>query len=352
MLKTKSKISSKKIAIIGAGWFGCYIAYDLLNCGYKVDIYEKENKIFKGASGSNQNRLHQGFHYPRSYKTIRESYIGYNKFVKTFPNLVKKINKNLYVIADDKKNLIDFDIYKQILRSNKLKFKIEKKNYGLKNYTGIISCNEKLIDTKKAIIFFSDKIKKNIHLNFNVKKIIKKENGFFINNSKKYDYVINCSWQTSFPSKNIKYTYEACLFFLYSCKKNNHPAITIMDGPFITLYPQDKKIFTLYSVKHTRLKKFKNFNNCFNYLKRIKQKKIINKYRLKHEAQIKKYYPNFDKKFRYFKPIITYRTIVDNANAERASKVEYKDKFINLLSGKIDHIFESSEEIKKCLKKY
>ncbi len=352
MLKTNSKISSKKIAIIGAGWFGCYIAVDLMNCGYEVDIFEKEKKIFKGASGYNQNRLHQGFHYPRSYKTIKESQNGYKKFVKTFPKLLKKIKKNLYVIADDKKNLIDFDIYKQILKSNKLKFQVEKKNYGLKKYSGIISCNEKLIDTKKAIDFFSDKIKNNIKFNFNVKKIIKKRNSFFIDNLHKYDFVINCSWQTSFPSKKINYTYEACLFFLYTCKEISHPAITIMDGPFITLYPQDKKIFTLYSVKHTRLKKFKNFDNCSSYLKKIKQKKIINKYKFKHEEQIKRYYPDFNKKFKYYKPVITYRTIVDTANAERSSKVLCNGKFINLLSGKIDHIFESSEEVKKCLKKY
>ena len=50
--------------------------------------------------------------------------------------------------------------------------------------------------------------------------------------------------------------------------------------------------------------------------------------------------------------MITYRTLVDNANAERSSKVMIKNKFINLLSGKIDHIFECSNDIKKCLKKY
>ena len=58
MLKVKSRSSSKKsIAIIGAGWFGCYIAYELIKDGYQVKIFEKKNKIFQGASGYNQNRL-------------------------------------------------------------------------------------------------------------------------------------------------------------------------------------------------------------------------------------------------------------------------------------------------------
>jgi hypothetical protein len=351
VFKLNSINSSKKnIAIIGAGWFGCYIAYDLIKMGYKVKIFEKENKIFKGASGFNQNRLHQGFHYPRSYKTIKESKAGFNEFIKIFPNLVKKIKKNLYVVVDNKNNLIDFEIYKQILKSNKLNFKIEKKNYGLKNYLGIISCNERLIDKKKAIEFFSNNIGQNIKFNSNIKKIIKKKDFFIIDNLK-FNFVINCSWQTSFPARKIKYTYEACLFFLYTCKDRNHPAITLMAGPFVTLYPAEKNIFTLYSVKYTRLKKFNKFSSCTRFTKNIK-KEVIDKSRLKHEAQIRKYYPDFNNKFKFYKHTITYRTIIDNANAERSSKVIEKDKFINLLSGKIDHIFQSSKIIKKCLKRY
>ena len=59
-----------------------------------------------------------------------------------------------------------------------------------------------------------------------------------------------------------------------------------------------------------------------------------------------------DKNFKFLKPILTYRTIINNANAERSSKISQNGRIINLLSGKIDHIFESSKEIKKCLKKY
>jgi L-2-hydroxyglutarate oxidase LhgO len=61
--------SYKKIAVIGAGWFGCHIAYQLIKKNYSVKIYEERNDIFCGASGNNQNRLHLGFHYPRSLIT-------------------------------------------------------------------------------------------------------------------------------------------------------------------------------------------------------------------------------------------------------------------------------------------
>ena len=90
---------SKKIAVIGAGWFGCFIANNLIEKGYKVDVYEKENDIFSNASGNNQNRLHLGFHYPRSKKTIIQSKEGFIEFKKNLDSFSKKIPKNYYFIS-------------------------------------------------------------------------------------------------------------------------------------------------------------------------------------------------------------------------------------------------------------
>ena len=341
----------KKIAIIGAGWFGCYIGYELIKSGYDIKIFEKEKNIFLGASGFNQNRLHLGFHYPRSYKTISESKKGYKLFLKKFPKFSKNVKKNLYVIARHKDNLIDFDIYKQILKSNKLKFKKEKNNLHLKNISGIISCKEKLIDMDFAKKFFLKKLKKNISFNNKISSI-KIINDKIILDNVKFDNLINCSWQTYLPNKNLDFTYEACLFFLYKSKIKNHPAITIMDGPFSTLYPQKKNFFSLYSVKHTRLRGFKKYKDCENFILNIKKKVNFKVVQEKHEEQIKYLYPEFLKNFKFVKPLVTYRTIINNANAERSSKIYKNGKIINLLSGKIDHIIECSNEIKKCLKKY
>jgi hypothetical protein len=71
-----------------------------------------------GASGNNQNRLHLGFHYPRSYKTRIQSIKGFNEFVKKYPKFSNKIEKNLYFIANHNKNITDFDTYKSIMKSS------------------------------------------------------------------------------------------------------------------------------------------------------------------------------------------------------------------------------------------
>ena len=55
------------IAIIGGGWYGCYVAEYIIDNYENINItlFDKENEIFRGSSSKNQNRLHQGFHYPR-----------------------------------------------------------------------------------------------------------------------------------------------------------------------------------------------------------------------------------------------------------------------------------------------
>ncbi len=199
--------------------------------------------------------------------------------------------------------------------------------------------------------FFLKKLKKNLVTNYKVKSLKEKKNKICINNQC-FDNLINCTWQTYFPNKGLDFTYEACLFFLYKSKIKNHPAITIMDGPFSTLYPQKGNLFTLYSVKHTRLKSFKKFNDCENFLLNYKKNTNLKLVQKSHENQIMYFYPNFRKNFKFQKSLLTYRTIINNANAERSSKIFQKGKVINLLSGKIDHIIDCSNEVKKCLKEY
>ena len=79
-----------RIAIIGAGWFGCHIGSELLNDGHKIKVFEKQKDIFLGASGNNQNRLHLGYHYPRSYVTREQSRNCFDKFKKFYPQLINK----------------------------------------------------------------------------------------------------------------------------------------------------------------------------------------------------------------------------------------------------------------------
>ena len=340
----------KNIAVIGAGWFGCHIALKLKKKNYKVVIYEKEKDIFLGASGANQNRLHLGFHYPRSFVTREQSKKGYKLFIKTYPDLSKKVNKNIYAIAKDKKNIIDFKSYLEIIKSSKLFFKkTDPKKIGLKNIEGAIVCKERLIDLDAAKKFFKKKLNNKIIFKTEIKKIQKNGN-YYIIKKKKYDYVINCSWQQFKPNPEWELSYEPCLTFLYKPKYKNLPSLTIMDGPFYTLYEWKKGLFNLYSVLDSRIVTTKNL---------IYAKKILNNLNIANQKMIKtkvenkfnNFYPNFRKNFKFSGYLKSLRTIENTQTHNRELKIKCKNNFIDVLSGKIDHIHLAEKKIFKCLKK-
>jgi hypothetical protein len=343
-----------RICILGAGWFGCFISYELIKKGYSVDLYEKEKDIFQNASGNNQNRLHLGFHYPRSYLTIKLSIDGYRIFKKKLKLFSKKIKNNFYAISCCKENKINFKKYCSILKLSKLKFKniYPSSLPYLKNVEGIIKCDEEMILIEKAKKYYKSKLKKNIFFNHEI-KIINKKNRKFIVAKKEYDIVINCTWFQFFNKKIRNLLYEYCTILLYKSVKKIHPAITIMDGPFFTLYPWDQnKNYGLYSVKNSRMLLDKNFNNLKKKVSKTVSKPFLESVRKKIEQEYLHFYPSFKKNFRFVKFLNSYRTILKNKADSRACLVFEKNNFIDIMSGKIDHIFYALKKVEQCLKKF
>jgi hypothetical protein len=340
-----------KIAIIGAGWFGCHIGLELKKRNFKVKIFEKANDIFVNASGNNTNRLHLGFHYPRSFMTRKMSYDGYKKFVRIYPSFSKKLNHNIYLIADDKKNKITSKIFKNSMIKSKLKFNdydVSKTN--LKNITKAFDTNERQIDHYKAKIFFKKRLKNNLFLSSNIKNIKKYKKRFKIE-GEEFDYVINCTWQQSFKLSNLKLTYEHCAISLYKSKILNHKSYTIMDGPYYTLLKWNKNLFALYSVKDSRLCISKNYNKVKNSYLKFKRKDVTEIKENLSKGFIK-FYPEFNKNFQFIKNLHSIRTISKNKKDARLCVVKQENNFINIMSGKIDHIFFAFKEVLKCIKTY
>ena len=73
----------KKIIIIGTGWYGLHIFLFIKKYykNFKLIIVEENNEIFNNSSNFNQNRLHIGYHYPRSHRTREICKNNYKKFI-------------------------------------------------------------------------------------------------------------------------------------------------------------------------------------------------------------------------------------------------------------------------------
>lgn len=87
--------------VIGGGFYGSVIAVYLAKQRglERVLLVEREPRLFMRASYHNQARVHNGYHYPRSFTTAYRSRVNVPKFIRDWPRAVKKDFTKLYAIA-------------------------------------------------------------------------------------------------------------------------------------------------------------------------------------------------------------------------------------------------------------
>ena len=87
--------------VVGGGFYGCAISVYLAEQRglKKILLIEREASLLQRASYNNQARVHNGYHYPRSFTTAYRSRINLPLFVRDWPSAVKKDFIKLYAIA-------------------------------------------------------------------------------------------------------------------------------------------------------------------------------------------------------------------------------------------------------------
>ena len=174
-----------------------------------------------------------------------------------------------------------------------------------------------------------------------------KHENYILLKDKKYDYIINCTWGTFSPFENVDIFYEPCITFLYKTQKKDF-ALTIMDGEFISLYPYNKNLYTLTSVKNTPLAKHKTISEVTKQLESLQESDIL-EIREKMEKETLYYYPQFLEDFSYDSYYTSIKTKLNVKNDCRQVVVESKGREIFVLPGKIDTIFYAEEHVLNIL---
>ncbi|WP_323029271.1 FAD-dependent oxidoreductase [Castellaniella defragrans] len=94
-------VSQAEAIVIGGGFYGTVIAlYLARQRGFtRIVLLEQENRLLTHASMNNQARVHNGYHYPRSFTTAYRSRINAPRFIRDWPDAIHCDFTQLYAIA-------------------------------------------------------------------------------------------------------------------------------------------------------------------------------------------------------------------------------------------------------------
>lgn len=227
--------NNKKIAVVGAGIYGCSVALSLAADGHSVTLFDKNNEIMQGASWVNQYRLHQGYHYPRSIDTIKQIQQATGMFEKTYKQFLIKENKNLYGISKfDSK--ITADDYLKLLDNQKLSYKITSDS-RLKNLSLLIEAKENHYDPTRLVAFYKKIINQS-----SVKLLL--NTNFDISYRKEFDDVIICSYGNNNNialnlgiEPKILNRYQIVEKIIVKNKDLSNLSVVVLDGNFCSFDP-------------------------------------------------------------------------------------------------------------------
>ena len=363
--------------IIGAGIYGMYAAKRSLekNPDEKVLIIEVEKEYFNRGSYVNQARLHNGYHYPRSYSTASKSAKYFDRFYNDFKEGINDNFEKIYAVAADYSWANGEQFKKFCDNLNLLCDEIPKEKF-FNSYTidKAFLTKEYSFDAKKI----GDKLYKElVSLGCNFKfeaKItsIKKEKDIFIvqlEDGSEYftSFILNATYAginkihdlLGFEYLPIKY--EFCEVILCEVSDNiKNVGLTVMDGPFFSIMPFGltgyHSITTVSRTPH-----FTSYNHLPPYDcsgdKKLHTKEhekgcihcgIYPKTAFQEMVQTTKKYLSEDIEIRYVKSLFTIKPIlvaseIDDSRPTIIRQYSENPDFYTVFSGKINTMYDLDE---------
>lgn len=338
------------VIVVGAGIFGVTTAIKLSN-KFNVTLVDSKSEILDGASKCNHNRLHYGFHYPRSYKTAKQSLEGYELFKKEFNGCILGGFPNYYMIEKD--SIVTSDDYKIFCDNLNLDYEIK---------TPTVKMNKERIHTSfltKEPIFDFESIKMTLHkqLEKSNVKILLNTTIFKKSQIDDYDIIINTTYgnlnniHSFYGIDLIKLKLQDVIIPIFKWDVDKI-GITIMDGQYCSILPKgfDEGKYLLYNVKHSVIKQTEDYFIPIDWGNETDNE--INSHIDKIYDESSKYFNflNNSNRLGYWR---TYRALPINDDDERLSTLFINDingkKIISVLSGKITTCISTANKINDIL---
>lgn len=305
--------------------------------GHNVELHETADRIFAGASGGIPSRLHIGTHYPRSRLTRAACQDHLAAFMRAYGHLTHGVPVNIYAIAAHD-SLVDFENYRQTLR-HEIEFVTLAKpgEFGLCNVEGAILTGERHVLTDMARAHFEAALVDAIRLSMPPAKV----------DSREYDWTIDCTFCAN-DSANVE-RYEPCITGLLGGPVER--AVTIMDGPFPSLYPWDeeKGLSSLTSAKWTPLARCKT---------REEAQAVLDGFTVEHArerigamfAQLGSFWPQALELYNPVDYKLSIRAMPrSGSDARLVDVVKVGERALRIRAGKIDAIFDAEKLVKDAI---
>jgi hypothetical protein len=326
-----------RIRVLGAGFYGAHLATALLNDGHDVEVHEIADRIFAGASGGIPARLHQGQHYPRSRLTRAACQEHRERFMAAYGHLTHGVAVNLYAIAAHD-SLVDFGTYCQVLRGE-IEFVTvdEPAEYGLRNVEGAILTGERHVVIRKAREHFESALAGRVSFGTAPGAV----------DDPRWDWTIDATFCAN-DSAGID-RYEPCLTVLLSGPVGK--AVTVMDGPFGSLYPWDEEagLSSLTSAKLTPFSK-----SCKTW---AEARALLHGLTI---ADVQARAGEMVEQMRYFWPEVDAYRVVDHrltiramprsgSDARLVDVVRVGERALRIRAGKIDAILHAEQLVREAM---
>jgi len=314
------------------------LAKSLLESGYDVEVHEIKDSIFAGASGAIPARLHRGFHYPRSQSTRDACNSHYAEFMEKYGQFTSSIPTNIYAIAAHE-SLVDFETYRHILKDSVEYITIEHpEEFGLQNVEGALLTGERHIVVSKTREYFKKILDGHIFYS----------QPYDISDDNNHDWIIDA---TFCANENVGVErYEPCLVPILE-GPNVTKAITIMDGPFPSLYPwnEEKNLLSLSSALWTPFSKTcKTYNEAKQILESLSKKELVER----GDSMIQSmahFYPAVNEC-----TVKEYKTSIrampkSGSDARLVEVLETQPNVIRIRAGKIDAVIDAERAVKNII---
>lgn len=261
--------SQYDMVIVGGGFFGCYLASFLRKFYKRILIIEKESDLLVKASYSNQARVHNGYHYPRSILTALRSRINFPTFTKDFASAIDNSFDKVYGTARNRTKVNAYQFRKFCDRIGAPIYDAPDRIKQLFNYDlveEVFLVKEFAFDAVELRNIFykaieADKI--DLKLSTEVMRVFKEGNVFIIETDKSElitsTRVINCTYSQinvllhRSQLERLPLKQEVTEIALIKVPKELEKiGITIMDGPFFSTMPfPARKCHSLSHVSYT-----------------------------------------------------------------------------------------------------